>query len=139
MNIEQLLDKIDTSKMEHIEISSMCEDIGIYDWPEQPSGDERLKYCYYQSWICTDTKVGIRVWYFDDRAVCVSYKPYRKHTEDFYWFSKEYYHGVKTYLESLIVDDDTVYCEIVSDETIKTIFEDIETIEYKRFENKNVK
>ena len=33
---------------------------------------------YHTSWICTDTRVGLCVWYLNDECVAVSFKPARK-------------------------------------------------------------
>ena len=75
--------------------TKLCErEFEIYEF-EQPKENERLTYCYYHRWICTDTEVGIRVWYLDDEPVCISWQPYRKSNETFGWISKDKFNEVR--------------------------------------------
>lgn len=142
LNINEIIKKIDTSKMERNGVSfyEMCEsEFEIYDWFVQPNGNERLTYCYYHKWICTDTEVGIRVWYFDNEPVCISWKPYRKSKEEFGWISKEKFNDVKKYTISLLKkNDDDFKVNIIDDKTINIILEDFNRIKYKEFEERNI-
>ena len=139
MTVQKMLETIDLSKMErdYVDISSMCEiEFGIYDYIEQPSDNIRLTYCYYHRWICTDTEVGIRVWYLDDVPVCISHQPYRKYNESYEWMSDDGRNRVYDYIKSLM--DDDMQFDIVSDESIAKIVENYEKIEFKKFEEKNI-
>ena len=138
-NINEIIKTIDTSKMERQVVSfyEMCEsEFEIYEYLEQPKDNERLTYCYYHRWICTDTEVGIRVWYFDNEPVCISWQPYRKSDESFGWISKDKFNQVRNYALSL--KDDSLDVDIVDDETINNVVEKFNSIEYKKFEERNV-
>lgn len=141
VDIDNIIKTIDTSKMvkDGVDFYNMCEiEFEIYEWLQQPKDNERLTYCYYHRWICTDTEVGIRVWYFDNEPVCISYKPYRKSDEFFGWISKEKFNEVRNYALSL-KDGDDFDVDIIDDETINNIVENSKSINYKKFEELNVK
>ena len=141
VDIDNIIRTIDTSKMvkDGVDFYNMCEsEFEIYEWLQQPKGNERLTYCYYHRWICTDTEVGLMVWYFDNEPVCISYKPYRKSYEYFGWVSKEKFNEVRNYALSL-KDGDDFDVDIIDDETIDNIVEQIKSIDYKKFEELNVK
>lgn len=67
---------------------------------------ERLKSYYIGNWLCTDTCVGYKVYFFDDKPVAVSSQQARKSNENIEWLSKEDYHIVKKYLLSLSEDEE---------------------------------
>jgi hypothetical protein len=141
INIEDVIETIGTINMERhgVNFLEMCEsEFEIYEWLEQPSGNERLTFCYYHRWICTDTQVGIRVWYYDDVPVCISWKPYRKSNEKFGWISTELFNKVKHYALSLISDN--VECEItiMDNEIMSNVIEEFNSISHKKFEEKNI-
>jgi len=138
INILEILKTIDTSKMErnYADFHAMCEsEFEIYEYLQQD--EVRLTYCWYHTWQCTDTFVGIRVWYLDNKAVCISYKPYRKYDENFYWLSTEDFEEVHRYAQSLVEDGEMKY-DLVQD--IEVDFtESAKGIEYKKFETINLK
>ena len=140
MDIKEIIESIDTSKIKRQGVSfyEMCEsEFEIYEYLEQPKDQERLTYCYYHRWICTDTEVGIRVWYFDNDPVCISWQPYRKSNEIFGWLSKEDFEKVRNYANSLkTIDFDP---NIINNETIKNITQSFNQIEFKKFEKLNIK
>ena len=140
MDIDTIIKSIDTSKMERegVDIYDICEtEFEIFEWIEQPLGKENLTYCYFHRWICTNTEVGIRVWYYFDKPVCISWKPYRKSDEQYGWISKEDYENVKKYIFSLKQDDDDdENFNIVNDEIINNVVSNFEKIEFKICERK---
>jgi len=139
IKVNGIIESIDTSKMEtdYVYFYDMCEnEFQIYEYLEQPKGNNRLTYCNYNTWICTDTEVGIRVWYFDNEPVCISWKPYRKSDETFGWLSKEKFDIVRNYALSL--RDENFDYIIVDDETINNVVKEFNSIEYKKFEKLNV-
>lgn len=137
ITIKKILDTIDLSKMENGEYYDMfseCFDIHSY----LDINETRLTYCYYNSWICTDSLVGIKVWYFDDKPVCISWKPYRKSTETFSWISEEDFNKVKDYAYSFYTKD--IQCDDIStDDIIDDVIVKFSNIEYKQFEKINIK
>lgn len=140
ININEILKTIDTSKMETKDVGfyGMCEsEFEIYEWLTQPKDNERLTYCYYHRWICTDTEVGIRVWYFDNKPVCISWQSYRKSNETFGWISKEDFENVRKYAISLLKDNE-FEVDIIDDKTIDYIVKKFKAIAYKEFEEHNI-
>lgn len=139
--IKNILETIDTSKTEKkfVDFYEMCEtQFNIFDVPYQPENNIRLTYCYYHRWICTDTEVGVRVWYFDNKPVCISYKPYRKASEEFGWLSKEDFDNVREYMISLM-DEEEFPITLITDETTNEIIKHSEEIPFKKFEEKYIK
>lgn len=63
---------------------------------------DRLTSYYVIHWICTDTGVGVRIFFLDDEPVAIGVKTARRDDEDIEFLSKESYEKVKTYLLSLI-------------------------------------
>jgi hypothetical protein len=137
MNIEQLLINIDRTKMERkwVDIYDMCErEFDIYEHIEQPEDNVRLTYCYYHRWICTDTEVGIRVWYLDGVPVCVSWKPYRKSNEEYGWINEESFHNVRKYLESLREKETMQVQNILENDELEHIIDAFKGIDHKQHE-----
>ena len=138
ITVDSILNMIDTSKMESY-IYDICENqFQIYDYPDQGE-NSRLTYCYLHRWICTDTEVGIRVWYFDNKPVCISWKPYRKYDESYGWISKDGFVSVKSYIHSLIDNSEDNSINIIDDLTIDKIVKEFDKIDYKKGEVKNIK
>ena len=139
--IEEILKTIDTTKMERkmVDIYEMCENqFDIYEWLNQSEDNVRLTYCFFHKWLCTDTEVGIKVWYFDDKPVCISWQPYRKSTEKYGWLSENDFRNVQKYLTSLRLDD-TPEFSLANSEIIVDVIEKFNKIDYKKFEERNIK
>ncbi len=137
-NAQEILKTIDTSKMERkfVDFHEMCEkEFQIYEWIEQK--ETRLTHCYYHTWQCTDTFVGIRVWYFDNKPVCISFKPYRKYDEKFYWLDKFSFEEVFRYALSLKMEESAPTYKTIAE--MEDITDMAEGIQYKKFETKNLK
>ena len=133
---EQILNTIDiTQEIITDDILKISECCGIYEWLEQQK--PVLGYRKYHSWICTDTNVGIDVWYLDDNPVCISYKPFRKATINFYWLSREKYQIVKLYIHSLQVIDDQFDGSTIHN--MPDILTSAKQIDYKQFEQHYIK
>lgn len=143
ISVQDILKSIDTSKAVkggwELCIFDMCEsEFEIYDYVSQPENEERLTYCYYHRWICTDTEVGIRVWYFDDRPVCISWQSSRKSDEEFAWLSEEDFKEVKNYCLSLL-EPKKILFDVADDKVINKVVEKFNSIDYKQFEEKYIK
>ncbi len=70
--------------------------------PYEP--DERMKCYWAHHEYCTDTWVGVRLYFLDDECVCVSLQPFRKSDEEFEWISKETIVKTREYIRSLHKD-----------------------------------
>ena len=139
INILEILKTIDTSKMERtfVDFHEMCEkEFEIFEFLTQPE-NLRLTYCYYHTWMCTDTYVGIRVWYLDNVEACISFKPYRKYDEKFYWLSTEDFKETYEYALSLRDEDKPKHKTVEDMED--DIFSIADSIDHKKFESKNFK
>ena len=68
----------------------------IQNWDDQT----RLIAYYLGNWYCTDSCVGYKIYFFDDKPVAVSSQLGRKCTEEIEWISKEDFKTVKDYIMS---------------------------------------
>lgn len=114
-------------------IYDLCELMGIYEWLTQK--EPLLGYRNYHNWICTDTEVGINVWYFNNDPVAISYNPYRKYGTSYYWLSKEHYINVKNYLHTLQNENDNSMLLV---DNMPNIIDQANSINHKKFEKFNV-
>lgn len=135
----QIIDTIDFDRapigFDNIHDLTTVEFDGIYGnvWQVQ----HRLGSRRFHTWTCTDTEVGIHVWYFDEVPVCISSQKYRKGTKMFFWLSKEAYKEVKKYIESLQDDDEVI--RFNSFEDMPDIITMSDKVDHKKFESKNIK
>ena len=113
----------------------LLEEFEIY---ESISVDDRLTKKWFESWICTDTEVGIAVYFLDNELICVSWQPYRKSDEEFWFISEELGKKLYDYFLSLKGEDKKLFNLI---ETLPNLEEISSRIDYKKFEfsAKNIK
>ena len=90
---------------------------------------------WYHSWMCTDTYVGIAVYVFDGEILAISFKPYRKYNETYYFKDQESAQKLKKHLLELRYDQDNDVYETFSD--MEDIISLAESIDHKKFETKN--
>lgn len=138
MTLNKILTSIDISEMETnwIDLSNMCKYcFNIYEYVEQQNNF--LTYCYYHKWTCTDTVVGIKVYYLYNKPICISYQPYSKSQERFMWISKQDFEKTKKYVYTLICSDEIEF-DLVNDNLIDEICKKFDKLEYKKFEEKNI-
>ena len=55
-------------------------------------------------WLCTDTMVGIHVFFLNGEPVCASTQSGRKNDTYYYFFSEEAWNKVHSFLKSMIED-----------------------------------
>lgn len=101
--------------------SELSSELGIDDlyW----SDDERLKSYWVQTHFCTDTYVGLSLYFLDGEFVCIELKPARKSTAEFEFFSNKKVEQLKLYLESLVEKDESNYLLINFNEYEDNILE----------------
>jgi len=98
--LKRILENKDNLKEERwFHPTELLSEFEIYDFLEI---DNRLTKKYYESWICTDTQVGIAVYFLDGEVVCISWQPYRKSTEEFWFVSEELGQKLHDYFLSLL-------------------------------------
>ncbi len=105
MKISDIINNVDKSDKfkEYVGIYHIAESMQIYDVYTHED-QERLTSYYVVSWHCTDTKVGMKVYFFDDKPVAISMQTCRKCDEDIEWLSSEDYDSVKKYVLSFRED-----------------------------------
>src|ERR1035437_3625894 len=100
MKIKEVIENVDLSNYEKWKsLEEISKEFYIYE--NLSDENERLKSVFYQKWVCTDTHVGGRIYFLDNEAVCLSFQPFRKSDETFYWISKETFEKTHKYLLSL--------------------------------------
>jgi hypothetical protein len=104
------------------------EEFEIYDYLPI---DDRLSKKWAEQWTCTDTKVGIAVYFLDDEMVCVSWQPYRKSDEEFFFVSEEMSSKLNKYFLSFMLESKKEL-NFISD--MPDLLEKSSKIEYKKFE-----
>jgi len=108
MKVKDLITKVNKIKQfeETVYIGEIAEhfDLVIYNWDEQT----RLISYYFGNWYCTDSTVGYKVYFFDDKPVAVSSQLGRKSDEEIEWISKECYQLVKEYILSFYLKEDII-------------------------------
>lgn len=68
--------------------------------------DERVKKYWIYNWCCTDTWVGLAVYFMDDAPVAVSFQSARKSDENIEFVSKEAAAKVRDFIISLMEDEE---------------------------------
>lgn len=105
MRIIDIVNRVDKSKRNAswVDVTELGNDLNVdgLDHYDQ----ERIKSYYLTDWMCTDTVVGARVYFFDDVPCCISMQDGRKSDEHFSWFSKEIATKVRMYLFSLLMEE----------------------------------
>lgn len=99
MKLIDVANKIDKSSENEVEvnINSLEDELGVdVSWLEP----ERVKSFWLGKWICSDTEVGHRLYFFDDKPVAISIQNYRRDEEHFFWFEEEDALKVREYLLS---------------------------------------
>ena len=104
------INKGDNNKDDGFWSMSENEELEIERYHVQATDKEqsRIQSYYLSHWYCTDTWVGMKVYFFDDEPICVSYQPARKDDEEFSWISKESFNKVKDFYISLYRDKNNI-------------------------------
>lgn len=89
---------------------------------------EHCAYIPIQSWICTDTRVGLFAYFFDQEFVCISYQPYRKSDINFYWKSQQSRDLVKAFIERNCVNPDDRNLLLINKDALAKIEDSINGI-----------
>ena len=103
MKIHELISRLDTStnNFESIDTHKLGYELGLYDIPHEFDQTRLVSYWIGQ-WMCTDTVVGYKAYFFDGVFVAMSKQEARKSDEEFEWASEELAVEDKKYLISLM-------------------------------------
>lgn len=82
-----------------VSVQDLAENIGLNVFIDKEN--EKIKAYYFVHWLCTDTHVGGKIYYYEDDPVAISWQQTRKGDEDLYWLNKDAFIKVKDYLFSL--------------------------------------
>lgn len=108
---------------------TLLEEFEIYEY--LGLADKRLQKKWFEQWTCTDTQVGIAVYFLDDEIICISWQPYRKSDEEFWFVSEELGNKLYKYLLSLIEKDKKEFRLVDKLPNLEGLSSEIE---YKKFE-----
>ena len=103
MKLKEIIEKLDKSDKNscYLDIQEFASNnFDINSWfAKEP---DRLKGYFFLNWQCTDTWVGYRAYFLDDKLIATSWQSCRKGGEEFFWVSKEAYSETKQYIISLM-------------------------------------
>ena len=109
MKIKEIINTIDKSEpnSDWVDIEKIGYELGIQNTynADYQKFESRVKAYWFVSWVCTDTRVGGRVYFLDDIPVAVSFQNARKNDEHFEWICKDYAVDVKNFLIECCDDD----------------------------------
>ena len=102
-------------------------DIDVYD--KIINKNEYLYEQFVYSWLCTDTYVGLRAFYFHNELACIAYQTARKENGYFKWVSAEIRKRVKDYIYSLLepIEDTNKIVDIIDMESTYLIYDILTT------------
>jgi hypothetical protein len=135
MNLLKLIleNKNNLKSDEWFDVTSICEEFNIFEYL---STDDRLTKKWFESWTCTDTQVGIAVYFLDRELICISWLPFRKSDEEFYFVSEEMSDKLHKYLLSFM-EENTKKLNFISD--LPDLLSQSSQIDFKKFEFSAIK
>ncbi len=106
MKLREIINNLDKSKenSDWINLEEFANEFGINQYMSPPD-DIRISAYYFLKWYCTDSYVGGRVYFLDDKPICISWQKGRKGDEKFSWISQESYEQTHKYILSLVEQD----------------------------------
>lgn len=117
MKLSELIAKVDRSKKNSLsaDVDAFCQALDINEylgWDQRFDG--RVKGYALTQWLCTDTHVGMNVYFMDDEPVAVSNQSARKSDTYLSFVSAEAAQKVKDFILSLVNNNavDPVVCNL---------------------------
>lgn len=121
MKFKDIIENLDKSESNRDDsctwdLSTLQLELGIcQEYVRQDEKNPRLKCYWIANHYCTDTYVGFRAYFFEDKFVAQSYQPARKSGESFEWTNREDAQKVRDYIISLSLEDNDFSVKIMSD------------------------
>lgn len=115
--IEKHIDRSDSNREIYWNIEEMCADIGIQSCGYVDTRELDIRCYWLDVWLCTDSWVGSRVYFYKDRLVAISHQSGRKSSEKFFWV-KDRVEEVRRYLLEVAYSDKLSVATISLDETL---------------------
>lgn len=112
MKLRELIAKVDRSAKneDHANIDAFCQALDINEWLGwNKDFDERVKGYALTQWLCTDTHVGMNVYFMDDEPIAVSTQSARKSDVYLRFVSEEAALKVRDFILSLVKEDEKFY------------------------------
>lgn len=117
MKLRELIAKVDRSDKneDDADIDAFCQALDINEWLGwNKDFDERVKGYALTQWLCTDTHVGMNVYFMDDEPVAVSTQSARKSDVYIRFVSEESAIKVRDFILSLVQEDHKFYPTIAA-------------------------
>jgi hypothetical protein len=125
MKLRDIINNVDKSNPDWVNYDTISNEFDIYGvWFDGDSDDDPLKSYYAIKWLCTDSWVGMRVYFLHDEPVCISTQQGRKSDEEFEWLSVEAKDKTRDYLRSLVDEDNEDRCTILTEEDLEKDYEE---------------
>ena len=105
-NIQHYLDTVQKTEQNRdwIDPSKLLNELGINHYI---NSDVPELECYWAiTWICTDTAVGLRLYYLNDKFVAISYQSSRKGDEIFEWVSEQIWKDTRNFMIDRLKTED---------------------------------
>ena len=108
MTIRDIAKKIDKSREneDYVVLERVAESLEINNFYYYGDEQKRLRAYWIGYWLCTDSWVGWRMYFFDGQFVAISEQKGRKCSEDFEWVSRDAAEKVRRFLLDLISADE---------------------------------
>ena len=109
MKIKEILKNVDksNSNQDYIDLNDISNELNMnIELPYVNRQDCQIKCYWVACHLCTDTFVGLRVYFLNDEQIAISYQSARKSDENFEWINQNAVEITKKYLMSLAIEDD---------------------------------
>lgn len=117
MKLRELIANVDRSEKneDDADIDAFCQALDINEWLGWDKRfDERVKGYALTQWLCTDTHVGMNVYFMDDEPAAVSTQSARKSDVYIRFVSEEAALKVRDFILSLAKEDEKFYPTIAA-------------------------
>lgn len=120
MKIIETIKRVDRSDKNLVwpDLDEFCEEFGIYrdDYIAKAYDKfaERVKGYHLTKWMCTDTWVGLVVYFLDDEPIAISYQTARKSEKRYTFVNSESADKLMNFILSLLKEDNRNLVEILN-------------------------
>lgn len=107
MKLSEIIAKIDLTDIStSADYSDISQLFGISEWSDKSDADNewerRTREHYIETWLCTDTWVGVSIIFLDAIPIAVTQQPARKSDTIYKWISKEAHDKMREFVLSLV-------------------------------------
>lgn len=103
MNIQEAINnlvKSDKTK-NYGDFEKLCSALGTHSIGWSQELEDKIERYYVQSWLCTDTYVGVCIYFFEDQPFAISTQQCRKCEEVFSFFDEALVAKVRLFLHEI--------------------------------------